>query len=57
MSDFTTILGGAGGAIEKAYDEAIARAIEVADLKADISFVSIFANLIRKMDESSQTVV
>ena len=43
--------------VEKAYQEEGERLQQVADVKADISFVSIFANLIRKMDDAAQSAV
>jgi len=43
--------------IEKAYDKEGDRLQETADVKSDINFVSIFANLIKKMDDAAQAAV
>jgi len=57
MSNTTSAYGTSTISIEKAYDQEMERLHEVTDVKSDINFVSIFANLIRKMDDASQAVV
>jgi hypothetical protein len=41
--------------IEKAYEEAGERIEQVEDVKADLSFIGIFSNLIKKMDDAAQS--
>jgi hypothetical protein len=53
----TNAYGISANPVEKAYEDEGQRLEEVADVKADISFVSIFANLIRKMDDAAQAAV
>ena len=57
MSNIPNASGMSPGVVDKAYDDAIEHVEHVADVKTDLSFVSIFANLIRKMDDTAQTAV
>lgn len=57
MSYTTNAFGTPTNTIEKAYEEEIERLEDVVDVKSDIDFTSIFANLIRKMDDAAQAAV
>jgi hypothetical protein len=57
MSTMTNASGLSTNLIEKTFEEESERLHDVADVKADISFVSIFANLIKKMDDAAQAAV
>ncbi len=60
MSSTTNSYGASATAahtIDHAYDEEIERVHQVSNVKSDIDFVSIFANLIRKMDDGAQAAL
>lgn len=57
MSNMTNSYGISNNSIEKTYEQEGERLQQVADVKSDVSFVSIFANLIRKMDDAAQAAV
>jgi hypothetical protein len=57
MSQMTNAYGISANPVEKAFEDEGQRLEQVADVKTDISFVSIFANLIRKMDDAAQSAV
>jgi hypothetical protein len=54
MSLITNIKRADQDPLLKAYKEGGERIEQVEDVKTDISFVSIFSNLIKKMDETAQ---
>lgn len=57
MSNTTSAFGKPTNTIEKTYEEQIEHLENVVDVKSDIDFTSIFANLIRKMDDAAQAAV
>lgn len=57
MSNTTSAFGKPTNTLEKTYDEEIERLEDTVDVKSDIDFTSIFANLIRKMDDAAQAAV
>jgi hypothetical protein len=57
MAYTTNAYGISTNPVEKAYEEEGERLQQVADVKSDVSFVGIFANLIRKMDDAAQAAV
>ena len=57
MATMGNAYGISTNSIEKAYEKEGERLEDVTDVKSDITFVSIFANLIKKMDEAAQAAV
>lgn len=57
MSTTANAIGKSTNTIEKTYDQEIERLEEVVDVRSDLDFTSIFANLIRKMDDAAQAAV
>lgn len=57
MSNMGNTYGISADKIVEAYEHEGERLEEVADVKSDINFASIFGNLIRKMDDAAQAAV
>lgn len=57
MSNTANTHGISTDKIVDAYEHEGERLQEVVDVKSDINFASIFANLIRKMDDAAQAAV
>jgi hypothetical protein len=57
MANFGNTYGISTNSVEKAFEEEGERLQDAVDVKSDLSFVGIFANLIKKMDDGAQAAV